>query len=165
MSAVARDLPFVAVVCGLLWSPDTNAGPRACAGLHIDAFHWTPQITGSWTLYVDGDAALVTAGEKKHRFRLSEDACADLVRVVRQEEFFALHRTYGTQVIDGGMRSLKIGIGKRQHTVVVPADLGVTPEERAAVKRAVRVWIAVRSLFDVSDADDSREQDRAFLKQ
>ena len=156
---------WVTVLAGVLSPSVAEAGQAACRELRIDAMYWAPPVTGSWTLIVDGDAAVVSAGEKEHRFRLSGDACSELIRVVNQEAFFALRASYGTPVIDGGMRNLKIGIGKRQHAVAIPTDLSVAAEDRAAVKRAVRVWIAVRALFNVAEAVDSRDRDRAFLKE
>jgi hypothetical protein len=137
-----------------------------CKALKIDAMHWTGlAIAGSWFLTVEpgGHASIRTdAGERP--LQLPEDVCEGLVKIVKEERFFELAGEYGDGVIDGPMRKLDISLGGKSHSVRFYDDALTDKTERRAVKRVVRVWVAVRDLFEFPNAVDSRKTDRAFLE-
>ncbi len=147
---------------------EAESGSKGCSTqqLRISAMQWTgARVSGSWFLNIDtSGAAVLSTGDKKHPFQLSDDVCAELAGLVVRERFFDLKSAYGAEVIEGGMRELRISLGTKAHSVTL-FDGAVKDPDRDAVKRALRVWVAVRALFDVADAEDSRKEDRAFLEQ
>lgn len=157
----------VVLAAGLSAAGRDDASNR-CAGQHlaIDAAHWTGLGgSGSWFLTVQSDgSAEVNSDSVTERFALSEQQCASLAQLLKSQRFLDLAGEYGLPVIDGPMRKMTVTLGKKQHSVVLLDDVHSDPDQ-GAVKRALRVWVALRSLFDVPDAVDSREQDRAVLQE
>jgi len=120
-------------------------------------------MEGIWRLSIEpSGAAEVTTDAKSLRFQLSEAACEELVGLIKRERFFELRKAYGTAAIDGATRQMNINLGKEQHSVILYEALSKDPD-RDAVKRALRVWGALRGLFDLPAAADSRKEDQALL--
>jgi hypothetical protein len=160
ISAIALAL---CVVVPAFARDDSNHG---CAEqqLAISAIHWTAGVAGSWFLTVaPSGAAEVSTGDKKHRFQLSANVCADLAPLVEQQGILGLKSAYGVGVIDGEMRKLTVSVGDRRQSMILYSDLA-SESNRDALKRVLRVWIAVRGLFDIPDAADSRKEDRTLLE-
>jgi len=144
--------------------PGASSEP-GCSGLRIDAMQWTPEVASSWSLLVEagGKAVIRVGGVTEYRLQLSDAVCSEIVRSVRKEGFFELRKRMQSSIIDGEVRQLEITVGRERNSITLTDYSSLTEREQAAVKRAVRVWIAVRGLFSVPGAADSREEDRAFL--
>ena len=121
----------------------------------------------AWSLVVKPDGAARLFIEHYPRsqrrvFVVSAAQRAELARVVEVERFFALADRYGDQVPDGSTRTLTITRGNRSKTMT----LGYLRREDAKlpeIKRAVRVWNAVRKWFDDAEAVDLSAYDQRLL--
>jgi len=117
----------------------------------------------SWTATLTDDRRMTVqvAGESRV-FTVSPSQLRTLRKAVEQERF-DLADSYGQQETDVDFRTLEVAADGRTKTVIVYATLG--REQRIdEVKRALRVAIATRSLFDWPAALDTREEDEKLLR-
>jgi len=162
---------LLAATCWQCLAPMATAGPAGKARcsdeeLQIHARHdagMGSHVGWRLTLEATGIGTVETDSGNEYHFRLSDDECAELVTVIQSTRFFDLKESNGVPVVESRYRDFEISLGTRRHSVTLfeGAELDV---DRSAVRRAVRVWVAVRSLFNAPDAIDSREKDRAFLR-
>jgi hypothetical protein len=164
-----RSALFAAVVALSITSPSRiEAGEARCGGEHltIQARHDPGTgVSGSWTLTLEptGIGKVKTDSGNVYPLRLSSSDCRNFVAVVRAAHFLDLKDSYGESYVETPFRDLEIALGSKRHSVTL-FDRIDRDADRSGVKRAVRVWIAVRSLFTAPDAADSREKDRALLR-
>lgn len=163
---------LLALTCGLClvsWAAAGPAGEVRCGDeeLRILARHdpgMGSHVGWILTLEPTGIGTVRTDSGSEYVLRLSNEECANVVTVIKEAEFFDLRESYGVPVVESPFRDMEISLGERRHSVTLfeGAERDV---DRSAVKRAVRVWVAVRGLFDAPGAVDSREKDRAFLRE
>jgi len=122
-------------------------------------------VHGGWTLVLEtsGKGRVETDAGTTYALQLSGAECAKLAAEISEAQFFTLKDSYGVPAVDSPVRELEISLGAKRHSLGLFPGLEVGAN-RAAVSRALRVWIAVRSLFNAPDAVDSRDEDRAFLR-
>jgi hypothetical protein len=132
--------------------------------IHIAAMHKGPDpATGSWSLKFEPPDKLTVRFEGTQRaIQVPAAQRDDLARLVRQAAFFSLKESYGTPVIAGAVRDLEVRIGHEGKHVFLYESLA-GDSNREEVKRALKVWIAVRSLFEIEGALDSRKEDRMLM--
>jgi hypothetical protein len=144
-----------------------DRGPEQCGPvpMRISAMQWTgAKVAGSWFLKVDpSGSGVVSMGDAEKKLQLSGDKCAELAAVAAREGFFDLKGSFGVEAIEGQVRELRLSLGAKAHVVTLYDGIAKEPD-RDAVKRALRVWILVRGLFDLPGAEDSRNDDLALLQ-
>jgi hypothetical protein len=116
----------------------------------------------SWTATLTADRRLTVKMSRDSRsFSVPESKMRELETLLARERFFGLADSYGETDIHE-FRSIAATLNGRSKRVVIYAAVG--RETRTdELKRALRVAIAMRSLFDWPDAFDSRQDDEALL--
>ncbi len=152
------------VVVGL--TATASATTPVSGTLSVEAMHKGPDPgRGSWSLVLDDAGNLtvnVISGER--RFRLSQRQLRDFSELVKRERFFGLRDEYGVGAVSGEFRVIDVSLAGRRKKIVLLDGLA-DAAHRDEIKRALLVWEAVRSLFDIPQALDSREEDRALIRQ
>jgi hypothetical protein len=136
-------------------------------GLFVSAWHQAGgDGLGSWDLELNSRGQLVVrvvrAGQQEHRLGISATTIGELVQTIQREKALELSKEVGEgAAIDGEFRVMTIALNGRRKTVTLFDRPGEDPEE---FRRALRVWVAIRGLFDLPGAADSRGYDRRFLE-
>jgi hypothetical protein len=173
------------VVFALLWlgAPPTHSVPpnvrwevRASHLGFLEAGQWeiAIRVPGWSTLHrTPTEAEREDARMKSAEYQFRDDRIsvppprlAELRDAIRRERFFELRDKYGEPVIDGHERRIEIhDAGKVKEVTIytVYPRIEVSDSERDEIRRALRVWIAIRNCFVDREALDSRPQDREFL--
>jgi hypothetical protein len=118
----------------------------------------------SWsaTLVAGGRLTVEVSGERRV-FALSKSQLSRLEDLVNRERFFELADSYGQQERHVDFRSVELVAGGRSKTVVIYGTLG--HELRTDdLRRALRVAIAIRDLFDWPGALDTRDEDEKLIR-
>jgi len=125
----------------------------------------------AWTLSVDADAkaaldVIKGSDDPARQFRIPDDKLTEFRKVLQDQKFFDLPKKIGRVVPDGGQRKLSVKLGKKEHELTIHLLLksSLTGADLDQARRAVRVWMALRGLFDDKDAHDARASDEEFLK-
>ncbi len=158
-----------------LRSPPAEGPPSksAPAVLGVSASHARFGLEGqAWEMTIGQGGKLwfkrPRGGEQLFSIRaLSPKALSDLGAALAGERFCDLDEQYGTAIMDGPERQMSARCGDTIRTVTLftfdPRETR-TEAGRSEIRRALRVWIAIRSLFDDPEALDSRPEDRALLE-
>jgi hypothetical protein len=133
-------------------------------GLGLKALHIAAAPGRSWGLELDsaGTMAVWSLAEPLRR-KLTADVIRNLRRTLEEQRFFELDNGYGTSLIEGDFREIHVVLDGREKTIALYSRL----EEDARtdeIRRALRVWIAIRGLFDIPKAADSRPKDEALIQ-
>jgi hypothetical protein len=125
----------------------------------------SPDAHGApWGLAIGKDrSARVTIKGTDHKITLTEAAFTNLLNLMKSERFSQLEESYGTPAVDRDYRVIDAWIDGRKKSVFLYSDLAQDPRGDE-VARALRVWIAVRDLFDIPGAIDTRPQDRVLAE-
>ena len=154
----------------LLAPPASTSVP---AVLEVSASHTRFGLEGeAWEMTVGQGGKLwlkrPRGGEQLYSIRvLRPKVLEDLRAVLGVERFCELDEQYGTAVMDGPERQMSARCGDRIKTVTLftfDRKQELTEAEHSEIRRALRVWIAIRSLFEDPEALDSRPEDRALLE-
>lgn len=117
-----------------------------------------------WGLSLGEDrSARVIIKGRDRSIRVGEAAFENLRRLLKSERFADLDESYGTAYVDRDYRVIDAWIDGRRKSVFLYSDLG-DDIRREEVARALRVWIAVRDLFEISGAIDTRVADRLLTE-
>lgn len=127
----------------------------------------------AWELTIGSDGKLWLKrpryGEQLYSIRpLGPKVLSDFQAVLREQRFCDLDEQYGTVVMDGPERQMSVRCGNTIKTVTLftfDPKQPLTQSERSEIRRALRVWIAIRGLFEDSEALDSRAEDTSLLEQ
>jgi hypothetical protein len=163
---IAR-LPFISfyltALLFLLLSLGVDGAHAREPSLRIDAMQYSFGQR-SWTASLADDRRLVVRLALERRvFELSQSQVGKLRETIAQERFFELADGYGQQEPGVDFRSITVTLDGRSKTVAVYATLG--REERVEeLRRALRVAITIRSLFEWPGALDTREEDTRLLR-
>jgi len=122
----------------------------------------------SWRLDIDkeGNCTLDVGGRhgRVETFRITEEQLRGVRQLLEASNFMDLGEGYGRGVPCGSRRVVKVTKGNSEKTVSVNSVEDVRgPNKRMEVKRFLDLFVALRGLFDASDAVDSREYDRRFV--
>lgn len=139
---------------------------RSRHGFHVEAFHKTADpAVGSWDLSLDDHGQMVVSiGKTRHELHVSEKKQDELLRVIQHEGFFELDDELGGGFVGGPIRQMEVVLGGQRKQVVLLSGLS-QEKDLEHVKRALRVWSAIRGLFDLPEAADSRDEDRRILEE
>jgi hypothetical protein len=140
-------------------SPTADAAPFRLWAWHAVDY---PAFVG-WDLTVDAKGIL----EVKHWpatrvVLLSPRQLAELIEAVERERFLELEPSYGTFRSNEPFRELDVWLHGKYKRVMIGGDLAAETR-RDELRRALRVWAAVRGLFTDEAAIDTREEDKALL--
>jgi hypothetical protein len=147
--------------------------PGAARGLEVSASHTRFGLEGqAWEMTLGQGGKLWLKrpryGEQLFSIRpLSPKILDDFQAVLAGQRFCDLDEQYGSAVMDGPERQMSARCGERTKTVTLftfDPKQPLTGAERSEIRRALRVWIAIRSLFDDPEALDSRPEDRSLLE-
>ena len=147
--------------------------PGARSGLEVLASHTRFGLEGqAWEMTLGQGGKLWLKrprfGEQLFSIRpLSPKVLGEFQAVLAEQRFCDLDEQYGTAVMDGPERQMSARCGDRIKTVTLftfDSKQTLTEVERSEIRRALRVWIAIRSLFDDPEALDSRPEDRSLLE-
>jgi len=156
---------LVAVLAGTAevgWALDGLRERREA--FHLRAWHYE-SLPGAWFLEFEQRGRMVVnimAGDQ-HTFNVPSDKTLQLLETIRREAFFDLEESYGSQVLEGPFRLIRIRVGVKENTVTLYPQLEADPRGDQ-VRRALRVWMAIRGLFLVAGAIDARPEDLAILE-
>jgi hypothetical protein len=120
-----------------------------------------------WKLISDRNTqALLTVGSSKPKeVSVPKEKLEDLAAALEREGFFQLQNNYGDIVPDGSERILTISHAAKTKTLKLHFLPNISdPKLIEEAKRATRIWILVRGLFEDDKAVDSRPSDKQFLE-
>lgn len=151
--------PFI---CSLLLLP-LCAHATDQKRVRLEAWNFV-ESAAAWALEVreDGHAVLRMFPGEEH-FRISDSDLETLAKTVRESHVLGLADAYGTAEGNGPFREIEIWVDARYKRIVLYPRLA-EDERRDEVSRALRVWIAIRGLFESDEAGDSRPEDLRIIK-
>ncbi|WP_395741220.1 hypothetical protein [Prosthecobacter sp.] len=122
----------------------------------------------SWQLAIADDGAAKLTVEKPgapvhESLQIPPARLAELRELLQRERFFDLGASYGVVVPDSSTTTLSVHVGKRTHTVELQY-LRTDDPHIEEMRRALRVSIFLRGLFQNPDAVDLRRYDEMLLK-
>jgi hypothetical protein len=131
--------------------------------LRLEAFQ--EQRGAAWFLRLDpsGDLTVNVRG-KVHKRKIDDATLRQLTELIRRERIFELGEVYGDPIFDVDWRTVTIWLEGRKKTFSLYVDLPADAHHDE-VKRALRLWVAIRDLFEIPEAADSRDADRKLLAQ
>ena len=132
--------------------------------LRVDAI----QVGGggyTWNATLEGSGRLIVhTGGEVHKINVSRARVRELLEIIDREKFFELADGYGVQKYDAEFRAITIKTAGRSKSLALYTNIARDPR-RDEIKRALRVSIAIRSLFDLPTAIDSRQEDQELINQ
>jgi hypothetical protein len=160
-------MSLAVVVIGTALCTTTPLPPHADQDLDLQVFVMQKEPDpgkGSWSMTLDASGKLtVETLRETSRAEVPVSKRRELLEIITRERFFDLKDEYGTAAIAADFRAIQVKAGGRTKRVVLASDLAAE-RDREGLKRAVRVWLAIRDLFAVPGVVDTRDRDQQILQ-